>query len=66
VVAMYSAGQIAIGSMVFLQALAVVLAVTSYIFAKKTGELSDSEEIERLLYGDPTAGSEDASRKPGA
>jgi hypothetical protein len=66
VVAIYSTGQIATGTMVFFQALAVVLAVTAYIFVKKTGELSDSEEIEKLLYGDSTAASEDASRKPGA
>jgi hypothetical protein len=64
-VAMESAGQIAIGTMVFLQALAVVLAVTAYIFTKKTGELSDTEEIEKLLYG-PTEKSEDDSPKMGA
>jgi hypothetical protein len=64
-VAMESAGQIAIGTMVFLQALAVVLAVTAYIFTKKTGELSDTEEIEKLLYGSPTEKSEDESHKMG-
>jgi hypothetical protein len=67
-VALYTSGSIVIGSMVFFQALAVVLAVTAYIFMKKTGELSDTEEIESLLYGSSTAGpaeSETASRKPG-
>jgi hypothetical protein len=64
-VAMQSAGQIAIGTMVFFQALAVVLAVTVYIFTKKTGELSDTEEIEKLLYGIRTEKSEDVSHKTG-
>jgi hypothetical protein len=63
-VAMYSADQIAVGSLVFFQALAVVLAVTAYIFMKKTGEVSDTEEIEQLLYGGPpAAGAEDGSRR---
>jgi hypothetical protein len=67
--AVYGSGQITIGSMVFFQVLGVVLAVTVYIFVKKTGELSDTEEIEDLLYGNSTAGpteSEAASRQPHA
>jgi hypothetical protein len=65
--AIYGSGQIEIGTMVFLQVLAVVLAVTVYIFIKKTGELSDTEELENILYGNSTAGptesEESASRQ---
>jgi hypothetical protein len=59
-VVMYSAGQIVAGSLVFFEALAVVLAITAVFFLKKTAE--PEESLNELLYEGEKTGPAGVSR----